>query len=180
MLFFQGPGVKKSVWVAHHLGCNFCNFVAMFLKFSTKTLPSHDPKEPSGCTLNESLYLQNQPLVWDSLRILGDGLYFQLSTYPYYGPTRKVKLTKTHLPFGCLVCLGSASRPLVANQRRFNQVHPIDRTYKGSRPPKVSICFTCGFQMFNPVLYEIWNVNVTSLILSLMAPLQERVIRVAQ
>ena len=109
---------------------------------------------------------------------MGDGLYFQLSTYPYYGPTRKVKLTKTHLPFGCLVCLGSASRPLVANQRRFNQVHPIDRTYKGSRPPKVSICFTCGFQMFNPVLYEIWNVNVTSLILSLMAPLQERVIRV--
>ena len=38
-----------------------------------------------------------------------------------------------------------------ANYRRFNQVDPIDRTYKGSRPPIVSICFTCGFQMFNPV-----------------------------
>ena len=51
----------------------------------------------------------------------------------------------------------------------------IHRTYKGSRPPIVSICFTCGFQMFNPVagymlrvyIYILYrNVNVTSLILS--------------
>ena len=115
------------------------------------------------------LYLQNQPLVWDSLRIwVGWSLVTSFNVYripiwPYKESCKK----KNHLPFGCLVCFGERIDTAGCQLKKMtNQVDPIDRTYKGSRPLKEALCFTCRFQMFNPVLHEIWNVNVTSLILS--------------